>query len=200
MEYMYRISTAIIYFLQMFLLLYFYKRTKDSNVLFDSAIEPSSFVVIRSTWAILIVISILLHLIFPSVLRWGNINLHSIFRNIGIIVGLISNALILWVLVSLGKNISAALKVRANQQLVTTGPYRYVRHPLYSSGILLFIAIGLVSANWYLAVIGIGFQIFIMYARTPLEEKILIQHFGNEYELYINTTGAFFPKIPNLKQ
>jgi protein-S-isoprenylcysteine O-methyltransferase Ste14 len=51
-----------------------------------------------------------------------------------------------------------------------------------------------------LGFIGIGFQIFIMYARTPLEEKILIQHFGNDYESYIKTTGAFFPKFPNLKQ
>lgn len=200
MEYKYRISTAIIYFLQMFLLFYFYNKTEDNNVLFDSAVESTCCVVIRSTWAILIIISISLYLIFPSALRWGSVNLAATFRNIGIFVGMISNALILWVLISLGKNISAALKVRADQQLVTTGPYRYARHPLYSCGILLFFSIGLISANWYLGVIGIAFQFFIMYARTPLEEKILIQHFGNEYELYVKTTGTFFPKIFSFKQ
>lgn len=195
MEFKYRVSTAVIYFLQMVFLLYFYKKTKDNEVLFGSVIEAAHFVAIRSIWVIWIIVSIVLYIIFPPLLKWGKLNLNSTFRDIGIISGICSDALILWVLISLGKNISAALKVRANQQLVTTGPYRYVRHPLYSFGILLFISIALVSDSWYLGIIGIGFQIFLIYARIPLEEKMLIEHFGNEYELYIEKTGSFFPKI-----
>ena len=195
MDLNYRISVAVIYFLQMALLLYFYKATKDKTILHSSDVEPILLVVIRSSWVILVISSILLYIIYPAALKWGELNLSHTVRVIGIIVGIISDFLILWVLVSLGKNISAALKVRINQQLVTIGPYRYVRHPLYSVGIILFLSVTLVSSNWILGIVGICFQLFIMFTRTPLEEKMLMEHFGEEYRRYIEKTGAFFPRF-----
>ena len=179
----------------MTLLLIFYNKTKDRKILHSSEIETALFVIIRSTWVLLVISSILLYIVYPAALKWAELNLNRPVRIIGIIIGIISDSLILWVLVSLGKNISAALKVRNNQYLVTTGPYRYVRHPLYSVGLLLFISIALVSSNWFLGILGTCFQLFIMYKRTPLEEKMLIEHFGEEYRRYIETTGAFFPRF-----
>ncbi len=195
MEIQFRISVAVIYFFQFALLLFFYKRTNDKTILYGSEAEPTPLIVVRSTWVILIISSILLYIISPEYLKYGELNLSRSVRIFGILIGMVSDSLIFVILVSLGKNISAALKVRVDQYLVTTGPYRYVRHPLYSVGILLFFSIALVSSNWFLGLLGICFQLFIMYTRTPLEEKMLIEHFGEEYRRYIKKTGAFFPRF-----
>lgn len=195
MESFCRMSVGIIYFFQMAALIYFYKKTNDKKILYDPARETKLFFIVRVIWVYAIIGSICLYIIFPESLRWGELNLNNTMRVVGIIVGIVSDLLILWILASLGKNISAALKIRDNHRLVTEGPYRYVRHPLYSAGIPLFFSISLISSNWFLGLIGIGFQLFIMLVRTPLEEKMLIDYFGDEYRSYMKKTGAHFPRI-----
>lgn len=195
MESLCRMSVGIIYFFQMAALIYFYKKTNDKKILYDPARETKLFFIVRVIWVYAIIGSICLYILFPDLLTWGELNLNNAMRVVGIIVGIVSDLLILWILASLGKNISAALKIRDNHRLVTEGPYRYVRHPLYSAGIPLFFSISLISSNWFLGLIGIGFQLFIMLVRTPLEEKMLIDHFGDEYRSYMKKTGAHFPRI-----
>ena len=191
----YRPAVGIIYFCQFFLLLYFYKKTKDGKILHDTVKETPLLVICRSVWAAAVICSITLYLIFPALFAWADLDLLNGIRTFGILIGIGANLLILWILVSLGTNISAALKVRDNQHLVTTGTYKYIRHPLYTAGLFLFCSITLTSANWFLGFLGIGFQLFIMCLRTPLEEEMLIEHFGDEYRQYIKRTGAFFPKL-----
>jgi protein-S-isoprenylcysteine O-methyltransferase Ste14 len=198
-EIFYRVSVGIIYFFQVVALIFFYRRTNDKKILYDTARETSLFITIRSMWVISVILSILLYMLFPASLEWGKFKVQNSVRVFGIVSGIGTDILILWILASLGKNISAALKVRESQQLVTHGPYRYVRHPLYSAGLLLFFSIALISSNWFLGLIGISFQLFIMYIRTPLEEEMLIEHFGEEYLNYIKRTGAHFPKIAACK-
>ena len=195
MEIYFQASVGIIYFFQMFALLYWYRRTNDKKVLYDSARESILLVTIRSAWVISVIASILLYIIFPDAIEWGEFKIKNSIRLFGLISGIGSDVLILWILASLGKNISAALKVRTSQELITHGPYRYVRHPLYSAGILLFLSLALISSNWFIGLIGISFQLFIILVRTPQEEEMLIEHFGDEYLNYIKRTGAHFPKI-----
>lgn len=195
MEIFFRIALGIIYFSQVFLLLFFYRKTNDKKVLHDTVNETPIFVTIRTSWVVLVIFSILLYIFWPSLMRWGNVNLNVALRFFGVIAGISSNLLIFWVVVTLGKNISAALKVRDNQRLVTNGPYQYVRHPLYVAGIPLFLSIFLISSNWFLGLIGVSFQLFIILVRTPIEEKMLLQYFGDEYQYYMNNTGAYFPKF-----
>jgi protein-S-isoprenylcysteine O-methyltransferase Ste14 len=195
MEIFFRIALGIIYFSQVFLLLFFYRKTNDKKVLHDTANETPIFVAIRTSWVVLVICSILLHIFLPSLMEWSNVYLNTTLRSCGVIAGILSNLLIFWVVHTLGENISAALKVRDNQRLVANGPYRYVRHPLYVAGIPLFLSIFLISSNWFLGFIGVSFQLFIILVRTPIEEKMLLQHFGDEYQYYMNNTGAYFPKF-----
>ena len=102
--------------------------------------------------------------------------------------------LISWVFRSLGKNLTDTVVTRAEHTLVTTGPYRWVRHPFYSAAFLFFVAASLVSANWYLAVAaGLGGVLLAM--RTRTEEAKLIERFGDEYLAYIQRTGKFLPRL-----
>ncbi len=195
MEIFFRIALGIIYFSQVFLLLFYYRKTNDKKVLHDTVNETPIFVTIRTSWVVLVIFSILLYIFAPSSMEWSNVNLNATLRLFGVISGIFSNLLIFWVVNTLGKNISAALKVRDNQRLVTNGPYYYVRHPLYVAGIPLFLSIFLISSNWFLGFVGVSFQLFIILVRTPLEEKLLLKHFGDEYQCYMNNTGAYFPKF-----
>ncbi len=83
--------------------------------------------------------------------------------------------------------------IDADQKLVTTGPYAIVRHPSYSSYILLFLGGFLLipSVTTLLALIGIpGY-----YSVAKTEEILLVKHFGDEYRAYQMRTGMLFPKF-----
>lgn len=195
LEPVFRMAVGIIYFSQMAALTYFYRRTNDRNVLSDATKEPAPLMIIRSAWAFAVVACVFLYILFPAILSWGNVALSPAFRGIGIGMGVGADLFIFWILRSLGTNISAALKVRHDQALVSNGPYKYVRHPLYSAGVLLFISIALTASNWFLGLIGVAFQTFIMAVRTPMEEAMLLEHFGDRYRSYMKRTGAFLPRI-----
>jgi protein-S-isoprenylcysteine O-methyltransferase Ste14 len=95
---------------------------------------------------------------------------------------------------NLGKNWANQVKIYDNQNLITTGTYSIVRHPLYASLMLMFYGACLVYPN-YLAFLANTF-IFIpfMYYRAKQEEKLLSKTF-KEYEIYKKKVGMFFPKL-----
>ncbi len=119
----------------------------------------------------------------PIWLRWVGVGTLPVFV-----------ILISWVLRSLGKNLTDTVVTRAEHTLVTTGPYRWVRHPFYSAAFLFFVAASLMSANWYLAVAG-GLGGVLLAMRTRTEEAKLIERFGDEYLAYIQRTGKFLPRL-----
>jgi protein-S-isoprenylcysteine O-methyltransferase Ste14 len=115
-------------------------------------------------------------------------------RWVGVGLALISLPLGYWVLVSLGNNISPTQGTRHGHQLVTHGPYRFVRHPLYSVGLLAYTALALMTAMWWVLVGLLPGLVFIL-LRTPREEARLIETFGDAYRAYARRTGRFLPKL-----
>jgi protein-S-isoprenylcysteine O-methyltransferase Ste14 len=83
---------------------------------------------------------------------------------------------------------------KSDHELVTSGPYRWIRHPLYSSGIALFLAVGLIAANWFILLFVVIALIAIRAAVIPREERALLARFGAGYEQYIRRTGAMWPR------
>lgn len=96
---------------------------------------------------------------------------------------------------SIGTNISPSHATRAGHQLITHGPYRWVRHPLYSAGLLLCVSLTLLTALWALGV-GMLIPLAVLLWRTPREEARLIALFGDEYRAYMRRAGRFFPRLP----
>lgn len=102
--------------------------------------------------------------------------------------------LIYWLFSSLGKNITPTVAIRKEHTLVTHGPYRWVRHPLYSVGFLAFSAFSLLAANWFIfALLVVSF--IILMKRTPIEESRLIERFGDDYREYMQRTGRYLPRL-----
>lgn len=99
-----------------------------------------------------------------------------------------------WARVYLGRNWSSVPTIKEHHQLIRCGPYRLVRHPIYT-GILLamagtFLANGRVRGALSIVVLYIGWTV-----KSRIEEVFMVRTFGAEYEEYRHTTGALFPRI-----
>jgi protein-S-isoprenylcysteine O-methyltransferase Ste14 len=110
-------------------------------------------------------------------------------------MALVSLVLLVWVQRALGSNFSTTLHVREEHTLVTYGPYRWVRHPMYTVLYLFLIGVFLVTQNWF---IGAGFLIpltLIVAMRLDNEEAAMIEKFGDDYRQYMHRTGRFAPRV-----
>jgi protein-S-isoprenylcysteine O-methyltransferase Ste14 len=112
----------------------------------------------------------------------------------GLLMAIISLPLGLWVFKSIGKNITDTVTTRTNHELVTTGIYKHIRHPLYTAGFLLFAGLGLLASNWLMLILTL-IVVAALVIRTGKEEKKLMERFGNIYVIYSKNTGRFFPLL-----
>ncbi len=95
----------------------------------------------------------------------------------------------------LGCNWSPTLETRKGHEIVKHGVYRNIRHPMYSAIWLFSIAQGLLLNNW-LAGWAVVVTFTLMYfVRTPNEEAMMIDHFGDAYRDYMTETGRLFPQV-----
>jgi protein-S-isoprenylcysteine O-methyltransferase Ste14 len=99
----------------------------------------------------------------------------------------------------LGQNWSATLEVRKDHELIQRGVYRSIRHPMYASIFLWGLAQALLLPNW-LAGWSAFVPFLVMYViRTPREEQMMCQIFGDEYREYMRKTGRLFPRLTKVK-
>jgi protein-S-isoprenylcysteine O-methyltransferase Ste14 len=120
----------------------------------------------------------------PMGLRWSG----SVITGMGI--GLFG-----WAHQALGRNWTAVLALSEGHQLVQGGPYRHVRHPMYSAFFLIGIGFFLLSANWLVGVIYLGPLLVMYIARVSLEEKMMVERFGDSYRQYMKRTGRLWPRL-----
>lgn len=129
----------------------------------------------------------------PDWMKWSALLLPAGVRWLGFVVGLMALLVFLWVLRSLGQNFSTSLTINKEQTLVTQGPYRWVRHPMYTSFVLLWIGFLLLAANWFIGLTGILAFLWAILVRTPKEEQMMIGRFGEQYITYMQHTGRYLP-------
>ena len=136
--------------------------------------------------------SIFAYLINPPWMEWSRVDLPDWLRWLGLGLGMLGDVLAWWVFSNLGNNVTPTVATRKNAQLVTSGPYRWVRHPLYVMGLILTIGFALLAENWFIALAAIlGFLLLAIRVRG--EEARLIEKFGDEYRSYMKKTGRFLP-------
>jgi len=128
--------------------------------------------------------------------RWvacAQLELPAWIRLAGVPVALAGLALFKWMFVHLGLNVTSTSMPRAQATLITSGPYRWVRHPMYSTVLILVTAATLLTANVVVALGGLaGFG--LLAARSRIEEERLVARFGDAYRIYQQRTGRFIPR------
>ena len=139
-------------------------------------------------------VGLIAYIMYPAAMEWSSVPLPTWLRWIGVGLGIAAGLLVIWTLLCLGKNLTDTVVTRKSHSLVTRGPYRWVRHPFYSSVTLAVVANALAAANWFLFITG-GLFFILIAIRTRKEEQLLLERFGEEYQSYMNTTGRFLPKV-----
>jgi len=149
--------------------------------------------ILSKIFGILWLTVLLVYVINSKLFSLFNINLPSYLRIVGLIPGLIALILHFFSHKALGKNFSPNIIIKKEQLLVTNGPYRYIRHPIYLSFFLFSIAFLLISSNWLVGMAWFLGMTILSFLRIPREEKMLEEEFGKKFIEYKNITGAFLP-------
>lgn len=121
---------------------------------------------------------------YPDWLRWVG----AFLLGAGIVLLAVSHH-------HLDKSFYSVVALKEDQELIETGPYRWIRHPIYTAYLLNYIGGGLLASNLVLT-----FVPFIMYAimaslRMGQEEALLGQLFGQRYQDYRSRTGGLLPRL-----
>jgi protein-S-isoprenylcysteine O-methyltransferase Ste14 len=136
----------------------------------------------------------LIYAIAPGWLAWSKMGLPDWVRWIGAVLGLASLGLIYWMFKSIGSGITPTVATRKEHRLSTSGPYRWIRHPLYTFGTLAFLSLGLIADSWFIVLFSV-LAFILLSLRTPNEEAHLIEKFGEEYREYMKRTGRYLPRL-----
>lgn len=173
----------------------FRKRARDEGGTINRQEEGWLVLVLRMGVALPLLIVILLNIFWPATLTWAKFNSPQWLRILGLILAVLCVPLLWWIFKSIGKNISETVLIKDEHELVTSGPYNWVRHPLYGTALVLLLSISLVFGDWiilgYTFAGVLAFRLLVI----PVEEKELLDAFGEEYECYQARTGTLLPWI-----
>src|SRR5262249_3328302 len=133
-------------------------------------------------------------LIEPAWMSWSSLELPTWLRWVGVGSLILSAVLLVWTFRHLGRNLTDTVVTRQQHTLVLTGPFRWVRHPFYVSAFVGSLGISLLTANWFLFVVG-QLVFLLLYKRTGIEEVKLVERFGSAYQHYMERTGRFIPRL-----
>jgi protein-S-isoprenylcysteine O-methyltransferase Ste14 len=110
----------------------------------------------------------------------------------GLVLAALGIGLAIWARLYLGRNWGMPMSVKENAELVTTGPYAYIRNPIYA-GIVLA-ALGSALVDWWWAVFLAYVVAYFAYS-AKVEERILLKEFPDSYPAYRARTKSLIPFI-----
>ena len=174
---------------------YFRYRARQSGEAIPRAREGNLAMLTRFLFAAPLYLPILAYMLNPAWMAWSSIPLPVGLRWLGAAVGLGALPLVYWVVSSIGNNISETFLTKEKHVLVTHGPYRWVRHPLYSAATIALVSLSILAANWFMLAMACVAFIGIAALVIPREEAELIRKFGDEYREYVLRTGRFAPRL-----
>ena len=135
----------------------------------------------------------------PAALAFQFLSLPERIRTAGIPTGAAALLLLLEVHLRLGSSFSTSVHLKERHVLVTSGIYRYIRHPMYLDYCVFVLSTFLVSANWLFGASGILIISSLMTFRLRIEERLLGERFGEAYTGYTAVTGKFIPRLSTIR-
>jgi protein-S-isoprenylcysteine O-methyltransferase Ste14 len=148
--------------------------------------DRGSFILIQVFGLVSIVAAITLRR-----LNWGL--LLPIFQYLGLLLIPLGLFVRSWAILKLGRYFSRVVEIETAHHLITSGPYRWLRHPAYTGMLTIDLGFGLAIGTWPGAVLMLALPAAATFYRIRVEEKILLQAFGDEYRSYMEHTWRLFP-------
>lgn len=133
----------------------------------------------------------------PVISAYANARLWPSWRQFGIladIVALAGLAVMIWARITIGRNWSGEVVLKEDHQLAVTGPYAYVRHPIYTGLLMLMLATAIEYGVLSGFVIFAAFAAVFVY-KSRIEERFMTEHFPEKYPAYMKRTKALIPFI-----
>jgi protein-S-isoprenylcysteine O-methyltransferase Ste14 len=147
----------------------------------------------------LVVLALAAMLIFSPYLSYGFLGQRFAVQarwveGAGLALVLVGFAISIWARQHLGEFWSARVTLKIDHQLIQSGPYARVRHPIYSGLFLAMLGTALFIGEWR-ALLGVALFFAAHWQKSRREEELLGREFGAAYEEYCNRTGALIPRL-----
>ena len=112
----------------------------------------------------------------------------------GIVVEVPGLFLAIWARRALGRNWSGEISIKFEHELIRSGPYQWLRHPIYTGLLAMYVGGALITGEW-LAVVGVAMAVLAYWRKIRLEEANLKVAFGAEYDSYRGDTWTMIPGL-----
>ena len=140
-------------------------------------------------------LSVIVYAINPIWLEFASLSFPAWLRWLGLGLALVGFALLQWSQVTLANSWSDTPRMMKEQTLITSGPYRTIRHPIYTAFLLILGSTLFISSNWLIGLCWAGMTILEVISRISFEESLMLEFFGEQYREYMKKTGRLFPKV-----
>ncbi len=156
--------------------------------------EPTHIFIVRMILGLFLGIFLFFFLFKENYIIFTFFDLPIWLRIIGIFISVVGLLGLIWAHSTLKDNFTTTVLLKKNHKLITDGPYKFIRHPMYLSYLVFFLGLTLISGNYVFGLLSNGIILSLIFLRLPLEEKILIQRFP-EYEKYSKKVSRIIPFI-----
>ena len=126
---------------------------------------------------------------YPESMTWDSLSL------IFLLVCFLGITLRAWAVIVLGKFFSWHVSVQPEQEVIRTGPYKFIRHPAYTGAWLLYVSCLFFIHAWFAGVLCGVFLLAAFTRRITYEEKLMLQTFGDGYESYSSSVKRLIPMV-----
>jgi protein-S-isoprenylcysteine O-methyltransferase Ste14 len=137
----------------------------------------------------------LIYVLKPNWLAWASLSFPLWLRWTGVGIALAGFALLQWAQITLGRSWSDTPRMMKGQALITSGPYQFIRHPIYTAFILILGSTFFISANWLIGLTWAGMTVLDIKSRIGFEESLMVEYFGDQYREYMKKTGRLLPRL-----
>lgn len=138
-------------------------------------------------------------LLFSNSLRWGTLGWRFLpsaawISWIGIALTTMGTAIAVWARYCIGEYWSARVTLKEGHQIIRSGPYRFVRHPIYTGILLAAAGTAIVVGEWR-GTLAVCLLLAAHSLKAWREERLLFTEFGEQYQAYRRSTGFLFPRL-----
>ena len=141
----------------------------------------------------LVLLVIVIVLVRLGAFRGHGVHTDPLREGIGLVVFVVGLAFAIWARLNLGRNWGTPMMQKDEPELVTSGPYRLVRHPIYSGVVAAGIGTAVALSWWWLVAVALA-GIYFMYSAT-VEERHLTEWFPDTYPAYKRSSKMLVPFI-----
>ncbi|MGD0729051.1 MAG: isoprenylcysteine carboxylmethyltransferase family protein [Candidatus Micrarchaeaceae archaeon] len=113
---------------------------------------------------------------------------------LGFLIEILGLCVAIWARITLGRNWSSRVTLKEKHELITKGPYKLVRHPIYTGMLTMFLGAA-IYLGMLAAFFGLLFFFLSFWIKLKQEEKLMLKHFTKEYVKYKKKTKALIPFI-----